>query len=47
MILCFQDESTALSIALDAGHHDIAVLLYAHANFSRGQTGVCGVFTAL
>lgn len=39
--VCEQDESTALSIALEAGHNDIAVLLYAHANFSR-QTGVRG-----
>lgn len=43
LILCFQDDSTALSIALEAGHNDIAVLLYAHANFSRGQAGVCGL----
>ncbi|XP_077479633.1 KN motif and ankyrin repeat domain-containing protein 1-like [Stigmatopora argus] len=28
------DNSTALSIALEAGHNDIAVLLYAHANLS-------------
>lgn len=40
--LCLQDDSTALSIALEAGHNDIAVLLYAHINFSKGQTGVCG-----
>ena len=39
--VCKQDDSTALSIALEAGHNDIAVLLYAHANFSR-QTGVSG-----
>lgn len=38
--VCLQDESTALSIALEAGHNDIAVLLYAHANFSKGQSGV-------
>ncbi|XP_026531375.1 KN motif and ankyrin repeat domain-containing protein 1 isoform X2 [Notechis scutatus] len=33
-----QDGSTALSIALDAGHKDIAVLLYAHVNFSKTQS---------
>ncbi|XP_053731758.1 KN motif and ankyrin repeat domain-containing protein 1-like isoform X2 [Synchiropus splendidus] len=41
------DNSTALSIALEAGHNDIAVLLYAHANFSRAQAGAvhrCGRF---
>ncbi|XP_061603538.1 KN motif and ankyrin repeat domain-containing protein 1-like [Phyllopteryx taeniolatus] len=32
------DDSTALSIALEAGHNDIAVLLYAHANFSKGHS---------
>ncbi|XP_077352676.1 KN motif and ankyrin repeat domain-containing protein 2-like [Festucalex cinctus] len=32
------DDSTALSIALDAGHNDIAVLLYAHANFSKAHS---------
>ncbi|KAM9794041.1 KN motif and ankyrin repeat domain-containing protein 1-like [Syngnathus typhle] len=31
------DDSTALSIALEAGHNDIAVLLYAHANFARAH----------
>lgn len=36
----FQDESTALSIALEAGHKDIAVLLYAHVNFSKAQSPV-------
>lgn len=40
--VCLQDESTTLSIALEAGHNDIAVLLYAHANFSKGQTGLAG-----
>ncbi|XP_040010173.1 KN motif and ankyrin repeat domain-containing protein 1a isoform X2 [Xiphias gladius] len=33
-----QDESNALSIALEAGHKDIAVLLYAHVNFSKAQS---------
>lgn len=37
----FQDESSALSIALEAGHKDIAVLLYAHVNFSKAQSPVC------
>ncbi|KAF3851426.1 hypothetical protein F7725_013198, partial [Dissostichus mawsoni] len=32
------DESNALSIALEAGHKDIAVLLYAHVNFSKAQS---------
>lgn len=40
--LCSQEDSTALSIALEAGHNDIAVLLYAHANFSKGQAGTSG-----
>lgn len=35
-----QDESNALSIALEAGHKDIAVLLYAHVNFSKAQSAV-------
>ena len=35
-----QDESNALSIALEAGHKDIAVLLYAHVNFSKAQSPV-------
>lgn len=35
-----QDGSTALSIALEAGHKDIAVLLYAHVNFSKTQSPV-------
>ncbi|XP_059780819.1 KN motif and ankyrin repeat domain-containing protein 1 isoform X3 [Balaenoptera ricei] len=33
-----QDGSTALSIALEAGHKDIAVLLYAHVNFAKAQS---------
>lgn len=40
--LRLQEDSTGLSIALEAGHNDIAVLLYAHANFSKGQTGTSG-----
>lgn len=39
LVLC-QDESNALSIALEAGHKDIAVLLYAHVNFSKAQSPV-------
>ena len=35
-----QDQSNALSIALEAGHKDIAVLLYAHVNFSKAQSPV-------
>lgn len=40
LISSFQDESNALSIALEAGHKDIAVLLYAHVNFSKVQSPV-------
>lgn len=39
-VCLIQDESTALSIALEAGHKDIAVLLYAHVNFSKVQSPV-------
>ena len=35
-----KDGSTALSIALEAGHKDIAVLLYAHVNFAKAQSPV-------
>ena len=36
--LCvLQDGSTALSIAMEAGHRDIGVLLYAHVNFKAGS----------
>lgn len=38
-----QDGSTALSIALEAGHKDIAVLLYAHVNFAKAQSPVSAV----
>ena len=37
------DDSTALSIALEAGHKDIAMLLYAHVNYAKGQP-VVGLF---
>lgn len=37
---CLKDGSTALSIALEAGHKDIAVLLYAHVNFAKAQSPV-------
>ena len=34
-----QDGSTAMSIAMDAGHRDVGVMLYAHVNFhSPSQT---------
>ena len=39
-LFTLQDESNALSIALEAGHKDIAVLLYAHVNFSKAQSPV-------
>lgn len=42
-----QDGSTALSIALEAGHKDIAVLLYAHVNFAKAQSPVSVVHLAL
>lgn len=42
--LLHQDESSALSIALEAGHKDIAVLLYAHVNFSKAQSPVSRYF---
>ncbi len=32
----FQDQSTALSIAVENGHRDIGVLIYAHLNYGRG-----------
>lgn len=41
-----KDGSTALSIALEAGHKDIAVLLYAHVNFARAQSPVSVVHLA-
>ncbi|XP_067268605.1 KN motif and ankyrin repeat domain-containing protein 3 [Pseudorasbora parva] len=34
------DGSNALSIALEASHNDIAVLLYAHMNYSKAQAEV-------
>lgn len=40
LLFTLQDESNALSIALEAGHKDIAVLLYAHVNFSKAQSPV-------
>ncbi|KAM6920909.1 KN motif and ankyrin repeat domain-containing protein 3 isoform 2-T2 [Xenentodon cancila] len=33
------DGSNALSIALEAAHNDTAVLLYAHMNYAKSQTG--------
>lgn len=44
---CLKDGSTALSIALEAGHKDIAVLLYAHVNFAKAQSPVSVVRLAL
>ena len=41
-----QDGSTALSIALEAGHKDIAVLLYAHVNFAKAPSPVSVVHLA-
>ena len=42
-----KDGSTALSIALEAGHKDIAVLLYAHVNFAKTPSPVSVVHLAL
>lgn len=33
-----QDGSTALTIAVEAGHRDVGVLLYKHLNLSRGSS---------
>ena len=33
-----QDNSTAMSIAMQAGHRDIGVLLYAHLNFVKSSS---------
>lgn len=41
-----KDGSTALSIALEAGHKDIAVLLYAHVNFAKAPSPVSVVHLA-
>lgn len=35
----FQDSSTALSIAVENGHRDIGVLIYAHLNYGRNAGG--------
>lgn len=35
-----QDGSTALSIAMEAGHKDVGVQLYAHVNFSKQSSPV-------
>lgn len=35
--LILQDGSSALSIAMEAGHRDVGVLLYAHVNFKQGS----------
>lgn len=45
-VCVIQDDSTALSIALEAGHKDIAVLLYAHVNFSKAQSPVSSFLSA-
>jgi len=31
--VCVQDGSSAMSIAMEAGHKDVGVMLYAHVNF--------------
>lgn len=40
VLFTLKDGSTALSIALEAGHKDIAVLLYAHVNFAKAPSPV-------
>ena len=40
---CFQDGSTALSIAMEAGHRDVGVLLYAHVNFKGSPVSYSGL----
>ena len=37
ILTLLQDNSTALSIAMEAGHREIGVLLYAHLNFKQGS----------
>jgi hypothetical protein len=50
LVLCFvfylpfKDGSTAMSIAMEAGHRDIGVLLYAHSNCRPGSPSVCDCF---
>jgi hypothetical protein len=34
-----QDSSTALSIAVENGHREIGILLYAHLNYGRHSDG--------
>lgn len=41
VLFCCQDGSTALSIAMEAGHKDIGVVLYAHLNFSKTSPVSC------
>lgn len=36
--MTLQDGSTALTIAVEAGHKDVGVLLYKHMNLSRGSS---------
>lgn len=36
MLFFKQDGSTALSVAMEAGHKDIGVMLYAHMHFLKG-----------
>ncbi len=41
-VVVLQDGSTALSVAMEAGHKDIGVMLYAHMHFVKGGTGSPG-----
>lgn len=41
-----QDGSTALSIALEAGQNDIAIMLYAHLNFAKTTSPVSCHFSS-
>lgn len=38
-----QDGSTALKIAREAGHKDIAILLYAYSNFKQNVSSVAAL----
>lgn len=44
-LVCLQDGSNALSIALEASHNDTAVLLYAHMNYAKNQSAVVSLYS--
>jgi len=44
LLTYLQDGSTAITIAMEAGHREIGILLYAHLNFKPGSpVSSCGV----